>query len=184
MKRRSKQRKYDIIIYSSLFIALICVVIGGIDYVSSMDKNQSIKEEVKDALVEIKEPEEKVREEKEEEVIEVEPDTLASLDKKSIVQKYIDEVYDQITQDEILTYGMVKTWKKYEVVDVTYIKEIMDYYYAYQISIKIYGENPKLPVDKDVSSTEDYTIIKLNANILSSTKNNGYIVKTIEIPQN
>ena len=185
MKKRSKQRKYDIIIYSSLIIALICVVISGIDYVSSMDKDQSVKDEVKDALIELKEPEVEETQDVFEEV-EEEPDSLKELDKASIVQKYIDEIYDQISDnDEVLNYNMVKSWKKYEITDVKYVKQILDYYYAYQVNIKIYGNNPKLPVDKNTQlSTDEYTIITLNANILSSTKNNGYVVKTMEIPIN
>ena len=176
MKKRSK--RYDLIIYVSLILAFICVIISMIDNNKEVvEIKEYPKEEMESPLV----PTETSPNVEDTE----EPAELKSVDKNSIVKKYLDEILDRVIKDEIITYNMIRTWNTYEVLDATFERQIIDYYYAYRVNIKITGNNINIPTNKNESlSTEEYTVITLTFNILKSGKQKGYIVKAIEIPNN
>lgn len=178
MKKRSK--RYDFIIYISLILALLCVVI------SIIDNNAEVQtyEEAKNTNPEKTDlPNESM--DTEEELSKTEPEELQNIDKNSIVKKYLDEIMDRVITDETIPYNMIKTWKTYDVINIVYEKEIIEYYYSYRIDLKITGNNISIPGNKNEElSTEDYTVITLRVNILKSGKQNGYVVKAIENPTN
>ncbi len=177
MKKRSK--RYDLVIYISLILAFICVIISIID--NSNAGEIDFKEVPKDEIDSPSIPTDSVLENQDIE----EPLELKNADKNSIVKKYLDEIADRVIKDEVITYNMIRTWNTYEVLDTIYERQIIDYYYAYKVNIKITGNNIDIPTSKnELLSKEDYTVITLTFNILKSGKQKGYIVKAIEIPNN
>lgn len=178
--KKSKTKKLDIVIYCSLFMAIVCVGLSAIDYSHSMKKTDTIKGDVKEAIQEITTPTPEANNNEEE--TDSESEALKQADIPDKIKKHIDEILDYYTKDQAINYSQVKTWGTYEVYDVEYVKEITDYYYTYQFKLKITGSDPKLPVDKNLDlSTEGNTVIILNANI--ARNNAGYYCKTLEIPQ-
>ena len=175
MKKRSK--RYDLIIYISLILAFICVIISMID--NSNAGEIEFKEVQKEDIDSPSIPTDNTLENQDAE----EPLELKNTDKNSIVKKYLDEIADRVIKDEIITYNMIRTWNTYEVLDIIYERQIIDYYYAYKVNIKITGNNIDVPTSKnEILSTEDYTVVTLTFNILKSGKQKGYVVKAIEIP--
>lgn len=173
---KKKVNKYDIIIYTSLGAALILIAFGSIDYFKSYGKKETIKEEIQETINDIT-----VDNEMNPVEDDVESEELINLDKKSIIRKYLDQILDRTTKNDIIDYNMIKTWSTYEVMDVTYLRKIATSYYAYEVNLKLTGPNLKLPTNKnDELSTNEYTVITLKFNILKSGKQNGYIVKSIE----
>lgn len=175
MKKRSK--RYDLIIYISLILAFICVIISMIDnsHAGEIEFKEVLKEDIDSPSI----PTDNTLENQDAE----EPLELKNTDKNSIVKKYLDEIADRVIKDEIITYNMIRTWNTYEVLDIIYERQIIDYYYAYKVNIKITGNNIDVPTSKnEILSTEDYTVVTLTFNILKSGKQKGYIVKAIEIP--
>ncbi len=180
---KSKKKRLDYIIYLSLFAAIICVGISAIDYVHSMSADQTIKSDVKEAIQEIKNPEPPQQTNNNENNETEEPYFLVKEDKEDIIKKHIDEVLDNYTKDQLVSWKQIKTWETYQVYDVKYVKEVTDNYYTYQFKLKISGANPELPVEKDNElSSEGNTVIILNANL---TRNQASLFncKTLEIPQ-
>lgn len=181
---KSKKKKLDIVIYCSLFAAIICVIASGIDYTHSIKGDNTLKEDVKEAIEEIKTP--KVEEpviEEETQDLEI-PSSLQELDKNELVKKHIDEILDYYTKDEAIRYAIVKSWGNYEVYDATYLRKITDDYYSYQIKIKLDGTDPILPVNKNEElSSEGSIVIIMNANFARNKQTFDFYVKTLEIPQ-
>lgn len=173
-----KKKKYDIIIYVSLIMALICIGIGAIDYFKSSPEEPAPK-------VEKTETTNTSNENKNETYNELEPEKLIELDKKTMIKRYFDSISDQTKTNDIITADMVNGWSKYEVLNVKFNRTIVDEYYSYTADIIIYGENITLPIEKNTElSTEEYSVITLNFNILRSGKEDRYIIKSIEIPEN
>lgn len=177
-----KNNKYDFIIYGCLFLAIILIVVGSWDYIIS------IKEEgLKFNNSEVEKNDNKASEDIEEPLDgntgATEPADLVAADKKALVQKYLDSILDQIITDELISYEMIKSWDTYEVLDVTYEREIVDKYYAYDVNLKINNPKAELPVPKNKElSTKKYVVISLDITIIYSSARNGYIVKNIDIP--
>lgn len=179
-----KKNIYNIIIIVSTFLAIVCLAISGLDYLESKNNQQESKENQKVEET-IEAPTESIAEEPEiiEEEIDIEPLELQTLDKKSVIKKHLDDIYDEITIDPTISNEMIKTWNKYEVIDVRYIKEVKEYYYSYDVDLKIAGVNISFPTAKnEILSTDEYTVITLNMTIIKSGKQNGYVVKSIIIP--
>ena len=178
MKKRSK--RYDIIIYISLILAFICVMI------SIMDNNsESFSKET--TPTETEEPIQKPTSDATnlDELNTIEPVELQNTDKKSIIKKYLDEIMDRVIKDDVIPYNMIKTWKTYDILNISYERQIIEYYYSYKVDLKLTGNNIIIPAGKNEElSTQDYTVITLRFNILKSGKQNGYVVKAIENPTN
>lgn len=174
-----KFNKYDVIIYGCLFAAILCLVLGGQDYLKSLKEENSVKEIVKSAIKEIAPEEENVNINSS--TGEPEPEKLVNFDKFSIVQKYLDSIIDQIVRDDLISYKMIKTWDKYEVLNMTYSKEITDKYYEYIVDVKISNKKATLPKEENIDlSTDEYSVITLKVYILDSEERNGFIVKNID----
>lgn len=168
-----KNKKYDIIIYGSLVLAFIFVCLSYWDnIVNPTDKSlsYSLKDESTEETTEYEETDS-------------EPTELVDFDKKGIVQKYLDSVLDRITTDTIISYEMITSWDTYEVLDMKYERKIAEDYYAYTVDIKINNLEANIPTNKNEElSTEEYLVVTLNANIIYSESQNGYLVKKIDIP--
>ena len=176
-----KNKKYDIIIYLSLFIALICLGLSALDYSHSSKTENIINDPIaEEEPIPIKGEEVTKQEESN---YESEPYYLLELDKKSTIKKYLDQILDQAVKNDVIPYKMIKTWGNYEVINTTYVKEIVNGYYEYIVDIKIEKIDAVLPCPKNEKlSTENYNVITLTINILRSGEHNGYIVKSITPP--
>ena len=161
--------KYDIVICTSLLIAFICAITSVIEPSSALKQEAVIEEQ---PIVE-----EHV------EVIE-EPQKLLKVDKVSIAQKYIDSIADQILTDEILTLDIVNSWETYSILNVKYIKTVMENHYQYEVEFQVTGSQLKTPEHQNmiVTQNKDYTNLRMFMNIYYSDYRKGYLVKTIEVP--
>lgn len=178
MKR--KINKYDIVIYSCLILAIICLLLGGRDYFNSLENESTVKDEVKSAIKSINGAEEGISTSND--TGKPEPEELINFDKKSLVQKYVDSIIDQILEDEVITYAMVNSWGDYEIVNVEYDHEVTDNYYAYKADIKISNKKGLIPGDlNEELSTEENPVLKVNVYIEYSSRHNGYIVKYMDV---
>ena len=170
-----RAKKYNIIIYSSLLLAAILLALGGRDYLKSQGETTGqaeLEEGNYEEKIERVEPAKK----------EPEPEKLQSVDKESVIKKYLDSILDQIKKDKTITYKMIKTWGKYEIGDIEYQRTITTNYYEYKVNIIIPKDDPKLPCEKNEElSSEGYTVITLYFDIVDSERVNGYIVKNIDI---
>ncbi len=169
---KNKNKKYDIIIYSSLVLALMFIVLGYWDNIMDL-KNEGISFSIKE--------EKNESENKNTEPKDTEPKELVKVDKKSLVQKHLDSLLDQIYTDTLITYEEISSWGAYEVLNIKYDRKIADNYYSYIVDIKISNKNTSFAVNKSLS-TKEYNVVTLNVNIAYSEARNGYIVKKIDIP--
>lgn len=177
MKR--KINKYDIVIYSCLILAIICLLLGGKDYLNSLENESTVQEEVKSAIKSINGAEEGISTENS--TGNPEPEELVNFDKKSLVQKYVDSIIDQILEDKVITYAMVNSWGEYEIVNVEYDHEVTENYYAYKADIKIANKKGLIPGKlNEELSTEENPVLRVNVYIEYSTRQNGYIVKYMD----
>lgn len=168
MKRISRKIKYDFTIYTCLLLAL--ALIGYSSY-SYLDTNSY---SLKDILSKEEEP-----------VIEVELEELKDVDKKDLLNKYLLNIQDEIIQDQLLTGETIRTWKDYEVLNITYDRKISNNYHTYIVDIKTNNLNINLPTLKNKElSTKEYLVISFNINILKDEVTNEYYIKSTDIPKN
>ncbi len=177
MRRLRRNVKYDFVIYNCLIGAAVLLGLGAKDYISSLDEFHGLKDEVKSAVKEMQntnlnEPEQVLFEEK--------PSSLDNIDEKSLINKYLNNVRDDIIKDQIITYEMIKTWNSFDIIETQYIREITDTYFTYSFIIKIpNNKNSLLPINKeDAISDEQNIYISLKANIVINDKES--YVKNLE----
>ncbi len=172
-----KISKYDLIIYSCLISAIICLYFSGKDYFASLEEESTVQKELQLAIKEIKGEEETT----ENEIVESpsEPDNMKAYDKVSLLENYFNNILDRKNKDNYLTYDIINSWQNYEILDCTFNKEIATNYYSYKVNIKINNKNAILPTEKNEQlSTEEYSIITLNTYILYN--NDEYFIKKID----
>ncbi len=168
--------KYDFIIYGSLLAAVVCLGIGAKEYFNSLNEESTMKNELKAAIKEINTKDGEV----DISVLQEEPISMQNLNKESILEEYINKILDRIVFDDILTYDIVKTWDKYEVLDFGYNKEVASNYYKYDVNIKL-DKGSMLPVNRNTElSTDEYNVITLHIYILDGGENGTYKIKKIE----
>lgn len=159
MKRK---RRYDLIIYTSLIIALICIGFSAVDYSHSSEES-TIKETKKDK-----------------EVIENDkPNELDQLDPNPIIKTYLNKILDQIIKDEVISYQMIKTWGEYDIINSIYKKEVLANFYEYETNILIPNKDALLPkkINEELS-TDEYNVVTLTINIIKN-KDDTFSVKSI-----
>lgn len=172
-----RAKKYNIIIYTSLSLAIVLLLLGGRDYFVSL--SETPQEEVVNEVE--KKPDIK-RNDTSANAKTEEPLELQGVDKVGVVTKYLDSILDQIHKDDIITYKMIKTWGAYEVGDIEFQREITSNYYEYIVNINIPKMDAKLPSDKNEKlSTEQYIVLSLYFDLAESERVNGYIVKNVDI---
>jgi len=177
MNRRNRRKFYDIIIYTSLLLALTCLSLATFGYFNSLEEDRTITQEIKGAINELKSSDETPLETTNEE-----PEELKSLNKKEICLEKLNNIKNEIDTVEDITYNMINTWGTYEIADITYYKTIVDNYYAYNVYIKIPNLNAELPAEVTIQSyTNEYQIIKLTFNLSYSNTESKYFVKSIII---
>lgn len=165
--------KFDFIIYNCLLGASVFLIIGAKSYCASLDNYNGFSSEIKNALKEIKG-------EANVEVSETEPDQLANLDKKQLIETYLYSLLDEAKTSSTLSSEMIKSWQDFEIIDTKFLKTITDTYYSYSFDVKIPNSKALLPIEKNEDlSTNEYVVITLIANI--STKNNLNQVKSIDL---
>ena len=171
-----KNLKYNLIIYSSLLFAIVCMLIAVKGHYDSLEEKESFSNDIKEAIKEMN-PEEI------EEVTIEEPDNMKTVDKISVINNILNDIIDRKTTNELITRDMILTWDNYEISNVEYIRQITDNYYCYKADILIFNLNARTPVSsKSDLESEEYLTITLYFNINYNENNNSYNVKTIEIP--
>ena len=167
MKRISKKVKYDFTIYTCLLLALGLIGFSSYSYLETNSYS------LKDILSKEEPP-----------VIEIEPTELKELDKQELLNKYLLNIQDEIIQDQLLTGETIRTWQKYEILNITYDRKISNNYHTYIVDIKINNLNVSLPTLKNKElSTKEYLVISFNINILKDEVTNEYYVKSTDIPK-
>lgn len=170
-----RTKKYNIIIYTSLILAIALLAFGARDYLKSEKEEKNTMSEVEttnDEEIDRTEPEERIEE----------PDYLKEVDIEGIIKKHLDSIADQIKKDKIITYNMINTWGDYSIGEVEYRREITTKYYEYKVNIIIPAKDAKIPGKKNEKlSTEEYIVISLYFDIADSERSNGYIVKNIDL---
>ena len=175
--KKKKILVYDIFIYTTLILAISILALGGLSYFYSLQEKSNLKNELNGAIKELKGEEEVIQ------IKETEPDLMKEVNKEIIIEDYLNKVYDQTIKDDIITDDIIKTWEKYEVINVKYNRNISDNYYSYIVDIKIANLKAKLPTTKNLNlSTDEYIVVSLCANISHSIENNTYSVKSFNIP--
>lgn len=171
---KNKSKKYNFIIYTSLIIALVCIIVSGSSYLKNDTTSYSLTEELKEVVKET---------DTEEELTIDTATSTPDLDEKTLIENKLKNIVDGTDKDELLTENITKTWEEYSIENISYLREIAPSYYAYQIDIKISNLDAVIPVNKNEElSTDEYLVFTLNFNITYSQRDNGYIVKLIEIP--
>lgn len=155
-----KINKYDLIIFSCLFLAIICLVIGIKDYMVNLEEKSNIKNELTSALNSINsnDNEEVIKNEKE-------PSNIKEVDKKTLINNYLDAIKSQIVINNDIDYKMINSWGNYSIDNIIYIREVTDDYYQYNIQIK----------------TTTKEIIDANVYIYYASNQNSYTIKLIEL---
>lgn len=173
-----KMNKYDMIIYGCLIAAILCLVVGSKDYLSSLDKDSSIKEEVKSAIKEINSEEvPSINEE-----VDLEPEKLAIQDKVNIIQEYLTKIEDRIIIDQLISCSMIESWEKYAIKNIEYSKEIADNYYEYIVDIEVTNKDAILPKKVNGNlSTNEYSVISLKFYIQDLYDSNSFIVRKVDV---
>ncbi len=172
-----RAKKYNLIIYTSLILAIALLALGARDYLKEKKEENKTMSEVEttndeEEIIDRTEPEEKVEE----------PDYLKEADIEGIIKKHLDSIADQIKKDKKITYNMINTWGDYTIGEVEYRREITTKYYEYKVNIVIPNKDAKIPGKKNEKlSTEDYIVISLYFDIANSERSNGYIVKNIDL---
>lgn len=169
-----RKKKQNIIIYGSLVMAFLLIGYAIFDYYHDKDSSNSAINELKEVLGKKEEvDEEKI-------VYGKEPKELVSVDKREVINKYLDDIVNRRIEDELLSYDVVSTWGEYEIVDIKYIKSITEDYYAYDVSIKIPNINGKITGRKNEElSKDDYIVVNIEFDLVISE--NGISVKNIKI---
>ena len=112
-------------------------------------------------------------------VPEVEPSILQKTDKKTIIIDRLTDIKNRKSEDDMFTYKMIRSWGNYEIIDITYQKEVIEDYYMYQVSIKIPNKDASIPdIKNEELSTEDYIVITFKTFIIKS--NDKYLFKHFE----
>ena len=155
-----KINKYDLIIFSCLFLAIICLVIGIKDYMVNLEEKSNIKNELTSALNSINsnDNEEVIKNEKE-------PSNVKEVDKKTLINNYLNAIKSQIVINNDIDYKMINSWGNYSIDNIIYIREVTDDYYQYNIQIK----------------TTTKEIIDANVYIYYAPNQNSYTIKLIEL---
>ncbi len=170
-----KTRKYNIIIYGCLLVAVILLALGGIDYLKG--KEPSVSQEPEAQVPTEEDPIERKDEPKDKE-----PEELVNADKEGVIKKYLDSLVDQIEKSKKLPYKMVKTWGDYSIGEIEYQRKITARYYEYKVNIVIPNLDAKLPSKKNEKlSTDKYLVLTMYFDIIDSEKQNGLYVKNVDI---
>lgn len=177
----SKKKRENITIYGSLIAAIVCLIAGGLDYYHDLSNAPSVKEEVKEAI-----HEELIKNNHSNPTptqmknTDIENEELQQTNKNEVVKKYLNSINNQVQKDNIITYDIIRTWGNYDVINMTYQKQISNDYYLYITDIKIPNLTAKLPINKNEElSTNEYLVISIKTYLLKT--NNGYILKNFEI---
>ena len=169
MKKISKKIKYDFTIYLCLILALVLIGYSSYSYLGNLSYSFKDIFTKKEVLT----------------IIEEEPQELTKINKTEIINKYLLDILDEIKEDKNITSKMILSWKTYEVMNTYYNRKISTNYYSYTTNIKISNINCKYQnLENKELSTNKYTVITLNFNILKDTKTNEYYVKSTDIAKN
>ena len=153
MKHKTRE---NIIIYGSLFLAIILVGYAAKTYYDNRDNSEEVFKELNEVF-----NKEEITE-KNEEKVEIEPDKVRFIDKKPIVNKYFDDILNRKIKDNLLTYEKVFSWGEFEILDIKYFKEITDTYYAYNVNVKISDKNANVNgLLNEKLSTNDYYVVSV-----------------------
>ena len=111
-----KKYKYDIIIYTSCFIALILLICSLKDFSNTYGLKKTEIDTIEPITYE-------------------EPQELININKEEIIYNYLNNIYNRTVTDDYLTYTEINSWQSYTITNIKYIKTITNDYYEYQADI-------------------------------------------------
>ena len=154
-----KAKKYNIIIYSTLSLAILLLAIGGVQFFKNPQESYS-KE---NTTVKHLEPE---------------PEEMVSVDKEAIINSYLNELVEQTKVDDLINYDSIKTWQTFRLGNIEFQRTIAFNYYEYKVDIIIQNMEAVLPVEKNRElSNQDIQVITVRVDLL---KDSEIIVKNID----
>jgi len=158
----SIKKRYNILIYLTLSLALICIVAGLISNGNTNTSN-AIKEETT-----------------------TKSDPLVKTNKTLIVKDYTEKISKEEITDSILTKEMLETWYKYDLGTIEYLKTKAvsndTNIYSYKVEFKIYNQGATLPVNNGKKEGTEYITTNLIVNIRFNNETGSYEVDTVELP--
>ena len=137
-----KVNKYNIVIYSTLSLGILSLTIGGIHFLKNPEESYSSKN------TEIKRT-----------ITEKEPESMVDVDKSSIINNYLNQLLDETKKDDLINYDSIKTWNSFYVSSVVFQRTVAYNYYEYKVDITIDNPNATIPVEKNVSLSNDETLV-------------------------
>ncbi len=160
----SIKKRYNILIYLTLSLALICIAVGLINNGSNNTAN-AIKEQAP---------------------IQKNTDPLQKTNKKLIIKDYIDKILKEEVSNNILTKEMIETWYQYDINNIEYYKNKAitndTSLYSYKVEFKIYNQGASLPIENGIKEGTEYITTNLIVNIIFDNEKGSYIVDNIELP--
>ena len=115
MNHKTRQ---NIIIYGSLLLAILLLCYAAKDFYGNKSSKEPILKEFEEMIVKKKD------DNNDNEAKEEEPDNLKSVDKLSVIDKYIDDILNRRINNDVLTYDVVSTWSSYEVYDQNRLNQL------------------------------------------------------------
>ena len=177
MAKISSKKKENIIIYGSLVAAIICLIYAGVDYYRDLNDSVKVKDEIKEAFKEMTNND--TDNTKNAQVPEVEPSILQKTDKKAIIIDRLNDIKNRKSEDDMFTYKMIRSWGNYEILDITYQKEVIEDYFMYSVNIKIPNMDASIPdIKNEELSTDNYIVITFKTFIIKN--NDKYSFKHFE----
>lgn len=171
MKHKTRE---NIIIYGSLLLAVILVIYVAKTYYDNRDNSEEVFKELNEVFYKEEVTTDKSVKE------EVEPDNIRFIDKKTIINKYFEDILNRKIRDELLSYDKVISWGDFEIEEIKYYKEITDTYYSYIVKIKINNKDADVSGLKDEKlSTNEYSIVKIKFYFVYENENLS--VKNVEL---
>ena len=160
----SIKKRYNVLIYLTLSLALICIAVGLINNGGNNTAN-AIKEQTP---------------------MKVSTDPLQKTNKKLLIKDYMDKILKEEVDNKILTKEMIETWYKYDINNIEYYKSKTitndTSLYLYKVEFKIYNQGASIPIENGIKEGTEYITTNLIVDIIFDNEKGSYVVDNIELP--
>ena len=161
----SIKKRYNIFIYMTLTLAVICIVAGILG--NDQKTSNAITEETK--------------------TTKKETDPLAKTNKRLLIISYIGEIAGGLREDPYMTAEMIDSWFKYEVGTIEYQSTRKDTandtnIFSYKVELKIANQGATLPADNGETIGTEFITTNLIFNFEFDEYDSSYVVESVELP--
>ena len=166
----------NIIIYTSLGLAIILIGYVVKESYANRNEDESVLRELEQVFEKKEEPKEKKKKKK----VYEEPETVKKMDKLTVINNYFNEIIIRKTEDDVITYKTLSSWGNYEILDIKYLKQIADNYYAYDVNVKIPNKEAIISgrLNQELS-TDEYIVVTIEFDILNEKGN--LVIKNVHV---